>query len=31
MHFGFVLVSSDIDLGNIDLLEFIFVRYRHPQ
>ena len=31
MHFGFVLVSSDIDFGNIDLLEFIFFRYRHPQ
>ena len=31
MHFGFVLVSSDINLGNIDLLEFIFVRYSHPQ
>ena len=34
MHFGFALVSSDIDLGNIiDFLDthLDFIRYRYPQ
>ena len=33
MHFRFALVSSDIDLGNTDLLDthLHFFRYRYPQ